>query len=1077
MKLSAILILISYFQVTASVYAQKISLAVKEQPIEKVFSQIQKQSGYIFFYDENMIKEANAVTLNVKEKNLTETLDLLFEGQPFTYEMVKKTIVVKAKVSVKPRASATPRQQKITGLVTDEKDEPLVGASVIIKGGASATVTDKDGRYSIEANENDILIFSFLGFMTKEIGVGNRSIMNIKLAESVGQLDQVQVIAYGTITRRLNTGSVATVSAKDIEQQPVSNPLAALIGRVPGLTVTPQSGVPGSSFNIQIRGRNSISQGSQPLILIDGIPLAAGNENMGLITSAITNLNQQSGVSPFNGISPSDIESIEILKDADATAIYGSRGANGVILITTKKGQVGKTQITANFNTGITQVGQMPTLLNSEQYIAMRREAFRNAGTTPTSSNAPDLTVWNTSRYTNFQQEFLGGTGKITNANLSLSGGSPGTQFMISGNYNRETSVFPSDLPNQRGGLLANITHRSADNRLNIAFSGNFTSTENRAPKTDFTYYAFLAPNTPSFFDASGNLKWTEGGVEYDNPYAYLKENYSIRNNNLTSNLNASYKIIEGLSAKALLGYNQQFTNEQLLSPSEAKRPSSTISGPTTQFGRNQFSSWNIEPQLEYIKQVWKGKLNILVGTTFNARNNNRLLVEGSGYSSNSLMEAFDAASVIDASSVRSQYRYQALFGRINYNIADKYLLNLTGRRDGSSRFGPGKQFANFGAIGAAWIFNTEKWMAPFTSFLSYGKLRASYGVTGNDQIGDYQFVETWKPYSITYQGSSGLAPSTLYNSGYAWEKNNKLEAALDLGFFKDRILLSVNYFQNRSGNQLINYRLPYTTGFNSIIANFPALVENKGWEFSLITTVKSGRFKWDSSFNLTIPTNTLLEFPGIESTSYNSTYKVGQSLNLIYNYLSKGVNPQTGLIELFDGDGNNVLSTSDFQLLGKKDPKFYGGWQNSFSYAGIDLQFFFDFKKQVGRNANYWLYNSSFIPGSMINQSVDVLTRWQNPADVSNVAKFLPSSTATSIATSSYVYSDQSYIRLRNVSLGYNLPKAALFKIGAKMARIYVQGQNLYTFNHDKGYDPEIQNPYVLPALRTYTVGMQINY
>ncbi|ALR29266.1 hypothetical protein ATE47_01390 [Chryseobacterium sp. IHB B 17019] len=1057
------------------VKAQNVSLPATAIPLQQAFRTIEKQTGYQFWYNSKMTGINTPITTSINNLPLKQALDKIFADTPFNYEIVDETIVVKEKAALPAKNKDKQNDSSFTGTVTDENGQPLVGATVTIKGINQTTVTNREGHYTFQnIPDNAVLIVSYIGYSTKEVYL--ESAIKITLHKSDSKLDDVQVIAYGTTTKRLNTGSVVSVSAKDIERQPVSNPLATLIGRVPGLVITQQSGVPGSSFSIQIRGRNSISQGTQPLILVDGIPLAAGNENLGLISSAISNLNQQSGVSPFNGISPSDIESIEILKDADATAIYGSRGANGVVLVTTKKGQAGKTQITGNLHYGITEVGQKPSLLNTEQYTAMRREAFKNAGATATISNAPDLTVWDTNRYTNFQSEFLGGIGKITNANLSLLGGSAGTQFMISGNYNRETSVFPSDLPNQRGGLLANINHRSADNRLNIAFSGNFTSNENRAPKTDFSYYAYLSPNTPSFFDAGGNLKWIEGGIEYDNPYAFLKESYLIRNNNLTSSLNASYRIIEGLSVKALLGYNQQFTNEQLLSPSEAKRPSSATSGPTTQFGRNQFSSWNIEPQLEYVKQVWKGKLNVLAGTTFNARNNNSLLVEGSGYSSNSLMEALDAASVIDASSVRSQYRYQAVFGRINYNIADKYLLNLTGRRDGSSRFGPGKQFANFGAIGAAWIFSSEKCMAPL-SFLSYGKLRASYGVTGNDQIGDYQFVETWKPHSITYQGTSGLAPSTLYNSGYAWEKNNKLEAALDLGFFKDRILLSINYFQNRSGNQLINYRLPFTTGFNTIIANFPALVQNKGWEFSLSTTVKSGSFKWDSSFNLTLPKNTLLEFPGIESTSYNNTYKVGQSLNLIYNYLSKGVNPQTGLVELSDSDGNNVLTTSDFQLLGKRDPRFYGGWQNSFSYAGIELQFLFDFKKQTGRNANYWIYNTSFIPGSMINQSVAVLTRWQKEGDVSDVPKFLPSSTATNVGTSSYVFSDQSYIRLRNVSLGYTLPKTVLSKIGAKMIRVYIQGQNLYTFNRDNGYDPEIQNPYVLPALRTYALGMQISY
>ncbi|MFP3596927.1 TonB-dependent receptor [Chryseobacterium sp. SIMBA_029] len=1082
MKLSAILILISYFQVMASVYAQKISLAVKQQPIEKVFSQIQKQSGYIFFYDENMIKEANAVTLNVKEKNLTETLDLLFEGQPFTYEMVKKTIVVKAKAFVKPRVSASPRQQKITGLVTDEKDEPLGGASVTIKGGTVATITDKDGRYSIEANENDILVFSFLGFMTKEIAVGNRSIMNIKLAESVGQLDQVQVIAYGTTTRRLNTGSVATVSAKDISQQPVSNALATLVGKVPGLVVTQQSGMPGSSFTVQIRGRNSIAQGSQPLILIDGIPFAAGNENIQLIGSAISNAGQQSGVSPFAAINPADIESIEILKDADATAIYGSRGANGVILITTKKGQAGKTQINANINRGFTQVVKLLPLLNTEQYIALRKEAFANAGTTPTTINAPDLTIYNQTRYTDYQKEFLGGTGNTTNANLSLSGGNEATQFLLSGTYYRETNIFPESLPNQRGSVLANINHKSSDNRFSLNFSGNFTSSENRAPTSDLTFYTYLSPNTPAFFDKDGKLQWAYNGVSIENPYAYLREKYQLRTNNLVGSLNASYRLWEGLTAKILMGYNQQFTNEQKLSPSEAKNPnSSSVQGNTAIFGKNQYSSWNIEPQLEYKSKLWIGSLTALVGTTFLSRSNNSLTVEGSGYSSEALLESLDAATTIDASSMNSKYRYQALFGRLNYNIADKYLMNLTGRRDGSSRFGPGKQFANFGAVGAAWIFSSEKWFEKNLSVVSFGKLRGSYGVTGNDQIGDYQFVETWKSPSYTYFGDASLIPNNLFNADYAWERNKKLEGAIDLGFLKDRILFSAGYYQNRSSNQLINYRLPYLTGFSSVIANFPATVENEGWELSITATpVQTKQFRWNSSFNITFPKNTLLSFPGIESSTYQSLYVVGNSLNSIYNYKSLGVNPTTGLLNFYDANGNGVVDIGDYQINGTIDPKFYGGWQNTLSYKGLELQWFFDFKKQTGKNIYYYLYGISLPAGTMRNQPDLLADRWKNTGDLSDLPKVMPSGTGTiasNTVSSSFAYSNQSFIRLRNVSLSYTFNVKTLAKIGAKSARIYLQGQNLLTINRTKGYDPETQNPALMPILQAYTVGLQISY
>lgn len=1081
MKLIIILMTVCLMQASASSFAQKITIKKKNASLASVLREIKSQSGMRVVYADYLMEGAKPVSIDVKGVSIEEALRNTLSGQELSYSFEEKTIVIKAKEkSLLDKVIAVFTDIEVRGTVTDEKGKPLAGASVRVKGTDKQTTSNVDGVFTIsKVEETSVIVISYIGFKTVEIKA-TENLGSISLEVANSQLDAVQVIAYGTTTKRLNTGSVASVSAKDIEKQPVSNPLAALVGRVPGLVVTQQSGVPGSSFSIQIRGRNSIAQGSQPLILIDGIPFASGNENMQLINSAINNFNQGSGVSPFNAVNPADIESIEILKDADATAIYGSRGANGVVLITTKKGKAGKTQISANFNQGITQVGKLLPLLNTQQYIAMRNEAFANSSTIPNTLNAPDLKTFDQTRYTDYQKEFLEGKGYNTNANLSLSGGSEVTQFLLSGTYYRETSIFPSDLPNQRGSMLANISHKSVDNRFNVNFSGNFTSVENRAPSTDLTYYSYLSPNTPAFFDGDGKLQWDYKGVTLENPYAYLREKYRIMTNNLSGSLNASYRILNGLSARVLVGYNTQFTNEQLLSPAEAKSPYRSVQGHTATIGKNQYNSWNIEPQLEYVAQIWKGKFTALMGTTLLSRTNNSLTVDGTGYSSEALLENFDAATTIDATSLSSQYRYQALFGRLNYNISDKYLLNLTGRRDGSSRFGPGKQFANFGAVGAGWIFSSEEWMKDVPA-LSFGKLRASYGVTGNDQIGDYQYVETWKAPPYTYIDAAALVPNNLFNADYAWERNNKFEVSVDLGFWKDRVLFSGGYFQNRSGNQLIRYRLPYMTGFSDVIANFPATVENKGWEFSLTANpFQNTRFRWESNFNISIPKNTLLSFPDIESSSYKYSYVVGQSLNSIYNYKSLGVNRQTGNLDFFDANGNKAVDIDDYQINGRTDPKFYGGWQNTLTFTGIELQWFFDFKKQTGRNMNYYLYDVYLTAGNMHNQPALLSDRWKKIGDVTELPKISSQTAGTqgyNSSNSSFAYSDQSFIRLRNVSLSYSLNSKAISKIGAKSVRVYAQGQNLLTFNRDRGYDPETQQLTLLPVLQSYIVGLQINY
>jgi len=1058
-----------------SLSAQEVSLHFNKSPLKAVMREIQNQTGFSFSINDKNLSTASPVTINTKKQQLKEVLTEIFQKQPLTYKIDGKLIIIIEKT--KDNSKPTGKQNPVRGKVVDEAGSPLAGASVRVKDLNIQTSTDENGNFQINnVLEGSTLIITYIGYLTQEVTVKNAS--KIILSKNESKLDEVQVIAYGTTTRRLNTGSVGSISSADIAKQPVSNPLAALSGRIPGLILTQSTGVPGSSFNIQIRGRNSIAQGSQPLILIDGIPFAAGNEGISTITSALTNGITGTALSPFNSINPSDIESIEILKDADATAIYGSRGANGVILITTRKGKAGKTQINANINQGFTQVGKTMDLMNTEQYLEMRKEAFVNSNITPTVTNAPDILAWDQNRYTDYKKELIGSKGKLTNAQFSLSGGSSQIQYLVAGSFYRETSVFPNALPNTRGSVNTNLNHNSNDNRFKINLSTSFTSSENKTASTDLTYYTFLAPNTPTFFTNEGNLKWVENGAQYENPYRYLFERYNAKTNNLVSSLNISYRIINGLSFKIAMGYNQLNGNEMRLTPKTSLSPNQ-VQISSSQFGTNEFNSWNIEPQFQYVRKLWKGNLDILTGATFHQKNNTGNYTAVSGFTTDALLESISAASTITAATnYKTQYRYQALFGRINYNLQNKYIVNLTARRDGSSRFGSGKQFANFGAAGIAWIFTEEKWFDNLP-ILSFGKLRGSYGVTGNDQIGDYQFLDSWQAGSQTYEGTSTLRPSALANQNYSWEENKKLEAAIDLGFFKDRLLISANYYRNRSSNQLVAYRLPYTTGFASIIRNFPALVQNDGWEFTVTADIfKGSKFNWSTSINSTLPSNKLVDFPNIETSTYASIYKVGESLNSLYNYHFEKIAPSTGLYKLTDVDGNGFYDVKDQIINGNLDPKFYGGINNTFTYKGIELSVFFDYKQQTGKNFLYTIYNLSQTPGTLFNQPALVVDRWQNANSIAQYEKYqaVPGSTVSNVKNSDRAYSDASFIRLRNIQINYVLPQKMTSKLGVSSARVYMQGQNLFTWSKLDGLDPETQNLYSLPPLKVYTIGLQLN-
>lgn len=1076
MKLFLILTLSFSLSSFVNATAQKVTVDAKNATFKTVIQTVQIQTGYSFIIRNEFFVKAQPVTLKVAEKNLMDVLPLLFENQPFGYVVKGKVVSAVALPAKKNVDIITERQLQdtIRGKVINESGEPLIGASVAVKGTKKVAITGNDGGFVLPNTEkNATLIITYVGYENREISANNTA--NIKLDKKTSYLDEVQVIPYGTTNRRLNTGSIGTITSKEIENQPVSNPLATLTGRIPGVVVTESSGVAGAGISVQIRGRNSLDQGSEPLYLIDGVPFAPNNNNINRISASALGI---TGLSPFYSINPADIESIEVLKDADATAIYGSRGANGVVVITTKKGQAGTTRVNANFSSGFSRVTRLMEMMDTRQYLAMRHEAFQNDEIEPDINNAPDLTVWDQNRYTDYQKLLVGETAHRTNAQISISGGTESTKVLFSSGYLKETNVYPDDFANYRGNVGINASHRSADRRFSLDLSANYAHSQNQTPGSDLTYFTNLAPNTPEFYDTDGNLQWESEGSIFDNPMAYLHQIYSAATDNLTTHFNLSYQLLPSLVLRSSFGYNTIASKQQSIAPASTQNPDHNPLSNTT-FADNQFTSWIVEPQMEYSNTLWKGKLSVLVGATLQSTIQDGSTITATGFSDESLMASLGAAaSLTNPYSTNTQYRYGAVFGRINYNIEDKYLLNLTGRRDGSSRFGPGKQFANFGAVGAAWIFSQERLIEDNLSFLSYGKIRGSYGITGNDQIGDYRFLDAWGPYERNYGNTSALYPMWLYNPNYGWESNKKLEAALELGFFNDRLLISTAYFRNRSGNQLVEYTLPTQTGFYGITANLPALIQNKGWELAINTdNIRNLNFRWSSTFTLTLPENKLLDFPDLETSTYAYQYAIGVPLNLIYGFKSLGVNPETGYYHYLDVDEDGNYNINDYQVHGHLDPKFYGGFRNAVSYKGLEADIFIEFRNQLGMNYIGSLYGARQIPGSMYSQPKLVMDRWQESGDITDIEKYstIVSSTTSRIVNSDAVFGDASFIRLKNVSLSYTLPRSIVSHIKAQAMRIYMQGQNLITITNYKGSDPESRNLFTMPPLTTYTLGLQL--
>jgi TonB-linked SusC/RagA family outer membrane protein len=888
-------------------------------------------------------------------------------------------------------------------------------------------------------------------------------------------------MAYGETTKRLNTGNISKVSAQEIERQPVSNPLAAMQGRVPGMTINVTSGIPGAAYKVLIRGQNSLLNGTDPLFIIDGIPYAPGNMQLNQITTA-------AALSPLQLIDPATIESIEVLKDAEATAIYGTRGANGVVLITTKKGKEGKTQLNASLQKNFSKVTRTMPMLNLKDYLAMRREALANDGATPNASNAPDLMVWDTTRYTDLKKLLIGGTSETTNAQVNLSGGSSTTHFLFGTGYYKENTVFPTDLGNKRMNVHLNLGHRSANGKLQLSMTNNYAYNKNRLTVFDLTSAINYAPNI-QLFDSNGKLNWMEKGVSFNsvgaqNPLAAMNTEYEGIFQNLMSNVQISYRLLSSLQLKANLGYNLVLTDETRLNPSSSIDPYGPGTMPYARFVNGTQKGWIAEPQAQYEKKIGESKLTILAGSTMQENEYKSTTINAEQYQSDILLRSVAGAARVVTLNNKTQYRYQAIFGRIHYNLREKYILNLSGRRDGSSRFGPDNRYNNFGAVSGGWLFYKEGWLQWLSPTLSFGKIRMSYGSTGSDNISDYQFLDTWTASPATYQGVAVLNPTSLFNPNLAWETTKKFEAGLEVGFLKDRLFASVSYYHNRSGNQLVPYALPSQTGFTSVNKNFEAEITNKGWEVLVSSTIVSNaNWTWKASFNISFTRNKLVSFPGLSTSSYASVFTIGEPVSARKTFGYSGVDVNTGIYTFEDVDRNGVLDLTDMVKIKTTDPQYYGGLSNSIGYKNLQLEIFLEFKKQEGLN---YLSNIGYYPPgyNVKNQPNIVLNRWQKPGDVTNIGKytgiygtpayiysvfFLPASEA--------VYSDASFIRCKNVALLYSLPERWIRRLKMSGSRLFVQGQNLFTITGYKGSDPETQNLYALPPLRTISTGIQLTF
>ena len=1057
------MVLVFFVLVLASIPCsaqKKVSIKGNGLPIDSILNMVEGQTGCNFQYSPDIFVDWPRVDLDLKKVSLQVFLESCFAGLNFRYIIKEKdnTVVIRREP---PNAELF---LNFRGRIVNEAGQPLSHVR-IEPSGSPADSSQDDGEYSIMAHQFSTPAWiSIPGFAGQFHQLSNKTEEEIVLKPKVGDLDEIVIFGHRNTTKRDAHGSSFTLSNSAIEIQHGSNPLEVLQAEAPGLSVIRTNGYSESGYKVLLRGQRSIGAGNDPYYIIDGVPFPSTNF-IGVIGPG----SPTGGSNPLNGISPEDIESITVLSGPGATAEYGSRAANGVILISLKKGQPGKVKVTAGVEHGQLRSMLRSRLLNTRQFLQLRSEAVINDGNTADSTYVPEL-KWGTTRYRNFQKEILGNTSRMGSSHFNLSGGSNNYNFLLSGNTSRQSTVLPGKTSDSRQSVYGHLHIQSADSRLKMAISGLYSWQDEALPLTDLTRNIYLAPNSPT-----DNISMLEDNF------------YTLGVHHFMGHLKTSWQVVGGLSVEGslgtyLLGANEKGTTTIAGQPSEPSNP------PTGSrfLGTNDFRGKMAELVVHYSKELWLGRLESFVGG--NLQNDRRITTDTRIDGLNSDLQMLSGSGgIAHFTNNQVDYKYAALFGQLSYDLEKKYVLSLTGRRDGSSRWSKDNRYGNFASINGSWIFSDETFVRGW-SWLKLGKLRASWGTVGNDQIPDYQFARSYA--SVSAGGDQGLQPTSLYNPNLKWELYYNEELALDLGFLENKMGLSAMVYRTWSANQLVKSRLAGQTGEPGIFNDLPIKVQNEGLELVVRANIgRPGSFRWGSSLNLTIPRNKLVRYPGLTMSSNATTYVEGKSLSVSKGFHYTGVNDTTGLYTFEDRNKDGVYDYHDFVSGKSKDPRCYGAWSNNFSYRRWQLDLVFSFNFQNGDDPLILLDEQNLpgagapAPSQLGNGPVEWLHRWQKPGDHSNRQRLTSMLvTAASDALNRYITSDAavigaSYGRLKTVSLSWRLPEKKAKDWKLKGLQVFIRGHDILTVTHYPVTDPEIQDPKVLPPGKSWLAGFTITF
>jgi TonB-linked SusC/RagA family outer membrane protein len=670
----------------------------------------------------------------------------------------------------------------------------------------------------------------------------------------------------------------------------------------------------------------------------------------------------------------------------------------------------------------------------------------------------------------------------------------------LSGGYTRSNYNYPGSFADNRVTLHSGFHYNSPDRRLTLDFGTDYSYDHNISPNAPISGAAamMMPPNLPDLIDPQGKLIWSYKGVNLSSyqQFGYLKQPSGIQTYGINGSVRVGYQLARGLTLSTNLGYSRVNTKQHLELPLSSLSPLSTTASAT--FATTDYQSVNIEPQIDYSRNIGKGSLSALVGGTYKSNTSSGTTLQGDGYVNDALLGTITAATTVSAYDAYNIYKYAGVFGRLGYIYDREFIVSLSGRRDGSSNFGPGRQFGTFGSAGLGWIFSEEKTFQRLLPVVSYAKISGNYGTNGSDGVAPYRFQDFWKLAGTgipLFQGTRGYIPTNLFNPDYGWSTKRSLNIGLDLGFFHDRLLTNVTWYRARTGNQLVNVPMPYQTGFNSVIENLHATVQDAGLEITISSVnIKTKSFRWTTTFNIAGNRNKLIAFPNLSTSSYASTYAIGKPVSGVFGFKYAGINDTTGIFQFARSKGGLTSTPSgtgidkggDIQPIADLSPKYSGGFGNTWTYKGFSLTAFFHFTKQKGRNYLSGLYGS-ILPGGMYNLPTLAEDRWRKPGDHASIERLTTgnsslgsqaSRAASYFNSSSGAYSDASYIRLQNLALAYSLPAGYLKKAGIKNANIYINAQNVFTITSYKVGDPETPGSlFGIPLQRVFAGGISLDF